>query len=83
MYSNEHRKEGHLYFVAEDRGNVVYLRDFTEKAQVEFKEVITSAELLRVAKEGAMLIYKDGKYELYSEDGYDMIYAEEINWMLL
>lgn len=76
MSLNEHRKEGHLYFVAEDRGNVVYLRDFTEKAKVEFKEVITSEELLKVAKEGAMLIYKNGKYELYSEDGYDMVEAQ-------
>lgn len=70
---NQHRLEGHLYFVAEDRGNIVYLWDFTLKEKREFKEEITSQELLQVAKEGAMLIYKNGKYELYSEDGYEMI----------
>lgn len=43
---------------------------------IEFKEVITSDELLKVAKEGAMLQYKNGKYELYSENGYDMLEEE-------
>lgn len=67
------RKEGHLYLVTEDRNGEVYLWDFTDKPEHEFKEVITSEELLKVAKEGAMLQYKNGKYELYSEDGYDML----------
>ena len=69
--------EGHLYFVTEDRNNEVYLWDFTDKPKNEFKEVITSEELLKVAKEGAMLQYRNGKYELYSPDGYDMLYNEE------
>ena len=51
--------------------------DFTDKPEHEFKEVITSEELLKVAKEGAMLQYKDGKYELYSENGYDMLEEAE------
>ena len=50
--------------------------DFTDKPKHEFKEVITSDELLKVAKEGAMLQYKNGKYELYSENGYDMLEEE-------
>ena len=69
----EDRKEGHLYLVTEDRNGEVYLWDFTDKPEHEFKEVITSEELLKVAKEGAMLQYKNGKYELYSENGYDML----------
>ncbi len=73
MEHNQHRKEGHLYFVTEDRGEQIYLWDFTEKSAKEFKETITSEELLAVAKEGTMLIYKDGKYELYSEYGYHII----------
>lgn len=73
MSLDEHKKEGHLYFVSEDRGNIVYLWDFTEKTNKEFKEEITSEALLAVAKEGAMLIYQNGRFELYSEDGYDMI----------
>ena len=77
MALNEHGKEDHLYFVSEDRGRYVYLWDFTEKSKKEFREEITSEELLKVAKEGAMLIYKNGKYELYSEDGYDMISSGE------
>ena len=73
----EDRKEGHLYLVTEDRNGEVYLWDFTDKPENEFKEVITSEELLKVAKEGAMLQYKDGKYELYSENGYDMLEEAE------
>lgn len=73
MKDNKHRKEGHLYFVTEDRGTDVYLWDFTEKSSKEFKETLTTEELISVAKEGAMLIYKNGKYELYSEYGYDII----------
>ena len=74
---NKNRKEGHLYLVTEDRGNEVYLWDFTNKPKNEFKEIISSEELLSVAKEGAMLQFKKGKYELYSTDGYDMLYNEE------
>jgi len=70
---NQNRKEGHLYLVTEDRNGEVYLWDFTEKPEHEFKEVFTSKELIDVAKEGTMLQFKDGKYELYSTDGYDML----------
>ena len=70
---NQNRKEGHLYLVSEDRNGEEYLWDFTEKPEHEFKEVFTSKELIDVAKEGAMLQFKDGKYELYSTDGYDML----------
>lgn len=72
----ENRKEGHLYLVTEDRNGEIYLWDFTDKSEHEFKEVITSKELLEVAKEGAMLKYKNGKYELYSPYGYDMVNEE-------
>ncbi len=71
-----YRKEGHLYLVTEDRENEIYLSDFTEKSKIEFKEYITQEELKNVAKEGAMLQYKNGKYELYSQNGYDMLFKE-------
>ena len=74
-----YRKEGHLYLVTEDRMNEIYLSDFTEKSKIEFKEQITDKELLNIAKEGAMLQYKNGKYELYSQNGYDMLFEEEKN----
>ena len=74
---NDNRKEGHLYLVTEDRNNEIYLWDFTDKPKHEFKEVISSEELLKVAKEGSMLQYKNGAYELYSENGYDMLFNEE------
>ena len=70
---NKHRKEGHLYLVTEDRNDEIYLWDFTEKSKVEFKEIIDSEELLSVAKEGAMLQYRNGKYELYSKHGFYMV----------
>ena len=65
--------EGHLYFVTEDRGTIVYLWDYTAQARKEFKLEVTSEELLKVAKEGTMLVYKNGEYKLYSENGYDII----------
>lgn len=75
----ENRKEGHLYLVTEDRNGEIYLWDFTDKPKHEFKETISSKDLLSVAKEGSMLQYKNGKYELYSEDGYDMLFNEDNN----
>lgn len=69
-----YRKEGHLYLVTEDRNNEIYLCDYTEKSKIEFKEQITDKELLNIAKEGTMLQYKNGKYELYSQNGYDMLF---------
>lgn len=74
-----YRKEGHLYLVTEDRNSEIYLSDFTEKSKIEFKEEITDKELLDIAKEGTMLQYKNGKYELYSKNGYDMLFEEEKN----
>lgn len=74
---NNNRKEGHLYLVTEDRNNEIYLWDFTDKPKHEFKELIPSEELLKFAKEGSMLQYKNGAYELYSENGYDMLFNEE------
>ena len=79
LTTNPNRKEGHLYFVTEDRNNEIYLWDFTDKPNHEFKETISSEELLSVAKEGAMLQYRNGKYELYSTDGYEMVFNEENN----
>ena len=72
-----HRKEGHLYLVTEDRNGEIYLWDFTDKPKYEFKETISSEELLSIAKEGAMLQYKNGEYVLYSPNGYDMLFDEE------
>lgn len=73
----EYRKEGHLYLVTEDRNNEIYLWDFTERSKNEFKETILSDDLLKVAKEGAMLQYKNGTYELYSPYGFDIVSKEE------
>lgn len=69
-----YRKEGHLYLVTEDRNNEIYLNDFTEKSKVEFKETNLPEEILKDAKEGTMLQYKNGKYEVYSQNGYDMLF---------
>ena len=73
----KNRKEGQLYLVTEDRNNEIYLWDFTDKPKHEFKEIVSSEELLSIAKEGAMLQYKNGKYELYSSYGFDMLYNEK------
>lgn len=67
------RKEGHLYLVTEDRNDSVYLWDYTDKSKKEFEESNLPKDLLNIAKEGTMLQYKNGKFELYSENGYDML----------
>lgn len=72
----DYRKEGHLYLVTEDRNNEIYLNDFTEKSKVEFKETNLPEEILKDAKEGTMLQYKNGKYEVYSQNGYDMLFEK-------
>jgi len=77
MNLNTNRKEDHLYFVTEDRNNKVYLWDFTDKPKHEFVETNFSKELLEIAKEGTMLQYKNGKYELYSKAGYDMLFNQK------
>ena len=76
---NKNRKEGHLYLVTEDRNNEVYLWDFTDKPKHEFVEKNLPEDILKVAKEGAMLQYKNGKYELYSKHGYHMLENEQNN----
>lgn len=74
--SEKNRKEGHLYLVTEDRNNEIYLWDFTDKSKIEFKETNLSNDLLKIAKEGTMLQYKNGKYSLYSPHGYDMLFKK-------
>ena len=59
--------------------NEIYLWDFTDKSKTEFKETGLSDDLLNIAKEGAMLQYKNGRYELYSPYGYDMLFKENNN----
>lgn len=73
---NNH-KENHLYLVTSDRNNQIYLWDFTDKPEYEFEEKNIPPELLDVAKEGAMLQFKNGTFTLYSELGYDMLFDEE------
>lgn len=75
----KNRKEGHLYLVTEDRNNEIYLWDFTDKPKHEFVEKNLSEDLLKIATEGAMLQYRNGSYELYSPNGYDMLYNDENN----
>ena len=76
MDNLEYRKEGHLYLVTEDRLDKMYVWDFSEKSNKEVEELIPE-DLLGVATEGAMLIYQDGKYELYSPYGFDIVEEEQ------
>ena len=74
--AKEYRKEGHLYFVTEDRGNIIYLWDYTDKPDYEVEEFDLPEETLKIAKEGTILQYLNGKYELYSKRGYDELIPE-------
>ncbi len=75
--AKEYRKEGHLYFVTEDRENVIYLWDYTDKPDYEVEEFELPEETLKIAKEGTLLQYINGKYELYSKRGYDELLPED------
>ncbi len=67
----KHRKEGHLYKVTEELGNNRFLQDLTEKTKTEFEEVEFSKDLLSKATEGMVLKYTNGRYEYYSDDGFE------------
>ena len=71
----KHRKEGHLYMVTEV-GNNRFLWDLTDAPKTEFEEVDIPKDLLDKATEGMVLKYTNGKYEYYSDDGFER--AEKI-----
>ena len=72
----KHRKEGHLYMVTEEVGNNRFLWDLTDAPKTEFEEVDIPKDLLDKATEGMVLKYTNGKYEYYSDDGFER--AEKI-----
>ena len=74
---NKHRKEGHLYMVTEELGDNRFLLDLTDASKTEFEEVNIPNDLLSKATEGIVLIYNNGKYEYYSDDGFER--AEKIH----
>ena len=73
---DKHRKEGHLYMVTEELGNNRFLWDLTDTPKNEFEEVDIPKDLLNRATEGMVLKYTNGKYEYYSDDGFER--AEKI-----
>ena len=73
---DKHRKEGHLYVVTEELGNNRFLWDLTDASKTEFEEVDIPKDLLSKATEGIVLKYNNGKYEYYSDDGFER--AEKI-----
>lgn len=74
---NEYRKEGHLYMVTEELGNNRFLWDLTDAPKAEFEEVEIPKEILNKATEGIVLKYTNGRYEYYSDDGFER--AEKIH----
>lgn len=66
-----YRKEGHLYMVTEELGKNRFLWDLTETSKIEFEEVAIPQELLDKATQGIVLQYTNGKYEYYSDDGFE------------
>ncbi len=69
----EKRKENHIYMVTEEINDRRFFMDITEKLTPKFEEVEFPKNLLEQATEGTVFIYKDGKYQYYSKDGYDRI----------
>lgn len=74
----KHRKEGHLYMVTEELGNSRFLLDLTDKSKSEFEEVDFSEHILNMATEGTVIKYTNGKYEYYSDDGFER--AENLHY---
>lgn len=68
---NSYRKEGHLYMVEEKINNSCFLLDLTDLPEYEFEEIDLSGELLGEVKTGSVLIYSDGEYRYYSNDGFE------------
>lgn len=74
---SEYRKEGHLYMVKEELNNKRFLWDLTDASKIEFEEVNIPKDLLNKATEGTVLKYTNGRYEYYSDDGFER--AEKIH----
>lgn len=74
---SEHRKDGHLYMVTEELGDNRFLWDLTDASKIEFEEVDLPKDLLEKATQGVVLKYDNGKYEYYSNDGFER--AEKIH----
>lgn len=68
-----YRKDGHLYLVTEELGNNRFLKDLTDKSKTEFEETSILKDLLSKAVEGTVLKFINGKYEYYSDDGFEMV----------
>ena len=68
---NSYRKEGHLYMVSQEIGNNRFLWDLTDA--LEFEEIDIPKTLLDRATEGAVLIYTNGTYKYYSNDGFERV----------
>lgn len=67
----KNRKEGHLYMVTQELGNNRFLWDLTDAPKNEFEEVNIPKDLLNKATEGMVLQYTNGRYEYYSDDGFE------------
>ena len=59
--------------VTEELGNNRFLCDLTEESKIEFEENNFPKDLLNKATQGAVLKYTNGKYEYYSNDGFERI----------
>ncbi len=68
-----YRKDGHLYLVTEELENNRFLKDLTDKSKTEFEETSISKDLLSKAVEGTVLKFINGKYEYYSDNGFEMV----------
>ena len=71
MELDKQRKEGHLYIVKEEIGNNRFLWDLTDAPKFEFEEINIQKDLLDKAIVGTVLKYTNGKYEYYSDDGFE------------
>lgn len=68
---SEYRKQGHLYVVTEEINDKRFLWDLTDRPKNEIEEVDFPKDLLDQAIAGTVLVYENGHYKYYSNDGFE------------
>ena len=59
------RIEGHIYEISENDGDSAWLFDITNGSTEGFQEIDFPIDLLKVIREGDLLIYQNGEYQKY------------------
>ena len=73
----EYREEGHLYMVEENINDRIYLSDITKPKGFSIEETEFPENLRDKGTEGTVFKFENGKYQFYSDKGFEMLYKKE------